>query len=328
MSADPFDGVENGAPTFKVSEAIREAVPALVALWGHSDAGKTYSALRLARGLAGPKGKIVMIDTENRRAKLYAGLFGGWSHIDMQPPFTPARYQAALDAAIRAGADVVIVDSMSHVWEGEGGVLDQANRSTAKGLQKWNLPKMAYKRMTNALFRSPVHVVFCLRAKEKFVQKGGGNNAEIASIGDVPIADARFIYEMTVACHMESGSRTPLAPVKAPDPIADVIQPGQFITESMGEQIAAWLAGGAAVDHDVEELRNAARQVAMEGSVAFRDWWATSLSKPQRAHIHPIISELQSLAKEADEEAARAAIETANSGGEDPLADPFTGAAA
>src|SRR3546814_4905592 len=101
----------------------------------------------------------ILIDTENRRAKFYSGLFGGWSHIDLQPPFTPQRYTAALNAAIQAGANAVVVDSMSHVWEGQGGVLEQADASTAKGLAKWKNPKMAYKRMTNAMFRAPVHEI-------------------------------------------------------------------------------------------------------------------------------------------------------------------------
>lgn len=320
---EPFDDL----PAFKATEAIREAVPALIALWGFSDSGKTYSALRLARGLVGQKGKIAVIDTENKRAKLYAGLFGGWLHIDMQPPFTPARYVAAFDAAIKAGAGAVIVDSMSHVWEGEGGVLEQADNSSAKGLAKWKNPKMAYKRMTNALFRAPVHVIFCIRAKEKFVQQGAGQSATIASAGYVPICDNRFVYEMTVAAHMESGTRKPLDPVKAPDAIAHAIQPGHFIDEEAGRIIAEWLAGGAAVDHETEALQSSARSVATEGTVHFRDYWQT-LTKKQRTSLKPILGELQEIATQANEEIAKTESEIANANaGPDPLDDPFTAAA-
>lgn len=323
MDGQPFP--DDDLPIFKVTEAVREAVPALIALWGFSDSGKTYSALRLGRGLVGPKGKIVVIDTENKRAKLYAGLFGGWQHIDMQPPFTPQRYTAAFDAARRAGANVIIVDSMSHVWEGEGGVLDQADASTSKGLMKWKAPKTAYKRMTNALFRSPVHMIFCVRAKEKFVQQLDSRGKEsIVSAGHVPICDNRFIYEMTVAAHMESGTRCPLGPVKAPDPIARAIVPGEYIAEECGEKIAAWLAGGAPVDHETAALATSARAVAAEGTEALRKWWMT-LSKAQRASLGDIIAELKDLATEADAEAeeARQRVDDANQGG-DPLDDPFT----
>jgi len=320
--ADEFDNA--AGPQFRVTEAVREAVPALIGLWGYSDSGKTYSALRLARGLAGPKGKIVVIDTENKRAKLYAGLFGGWSHIDLQPPFTPDRYMAAHRAALEAGAKAVVIDSMSHVWQGEGGVLDQADRSNLKGLAKWKTPKIAYTRMTNALFRAPVHVVFCVRAKEKFVQRGSGKEAEIISAGDVPICDARFMYEMTVAVHMAGGEHKPIAPVKAPEAIKDVIRPGEFIDEEAGRKIAEWLAGGAPVDHEVLALQASARGVAAEGSVAMRDYWA-SLAKPQQKALASIVPELQELAKHADEEIAQGVerIHAANEG--DPLDDAFTG---
>ena len=317
---DPFDNM-NG-PVFEVTEAHREATPALIALWGFSDSGKTYSALRLARGLVGPKGKIVVIDTENRRAKFYAGLFGGWFHIDMQPPFTPARYQAAFNAAMEHGADVIVVDSMSHVWEGEGGVLDIAEASNKKGLAKWRDPKMAYKRMTNALFRSPTNMIFCLRAKTKFVQQADGN---IVDAGQVPIADNRFIYEMTVSAHMESGTRTPLHPVKAPEEIAHCIKPAEFITEQSGEIIAGWLAGGETVDPECDRWRALARERAGEGSVAFRDWWPNNVTKDvARKYLDPIMAELKQLAGDADDEMARTEgdIALANSG--DPLDDDYT----
>jgi hypothetical protein len=328
MTNDPFDGMDD-APAFKVAEAVREAVPALIGLWGFSDSGKTYSALRLARGLVGPKGKIALIDTENRRAKFYAGLFGGWLHLDLQPPFTPARYMAALDAAIRAGAECVIVDSQSHVWEGEGGVLDQADKNDSKGLAKWKAPKMAYKRMTNALFRAPVHVIFCIRAKEKFVQKGSGKTAEIVSAGLVPICDSRFVYEMTLSAQMESGTHKPLGAIKAPAAIAEAIKAGEFITENAGEAIAAWLAGGVAVDHATLAILATARDKAAQGSVSFRDWWAANVTKAMRPKLEPALPELRDLAAKADDEIARAnALDEEVNSGDDPLADSFTTAAA
>lgn len=323
-SSDPFQGMDD-APAFKVVEAQREAVPALVALWGFSDSGKTYSALRLARGLAGPKGKIVLIDTENKRAKHYSGLFGGWSHLDLQPPFTPQRHTAAFEAAIAVGANVIIMDSMSHVWEGEGGVLEQADASTVNGLMKWKAPKMAYMRMVNRMLRSPVHVIFCLRAKEKYVQIGQGKQAKIELAGQEPICGKRFVFEMTISAHMESGTRKPLEPVKIPEGMINAIKPGEFITEDCGKQIAEWLAGGSPVDHVAMALQASARDVAAEGTIRFRDWYQT-LTKPQRASLAGIIPELKAVATESDEEAARAAqtaSDTANTG-DDVLADPFT----
>lgn len=327
MDRDPFETADD-APAFRVIESVREAVPALVALWGFSDSGKSFSALRLARGLVGPKGKIVAIDTENRRMKYYSGLFGGFSHLDLQPPFTPQRYTAAFDAAIAAGAGAIIVDSMSHCWEGEGGVLEQADASTVNGLMKWKAPKMAYMRMVNRMLRSPVHVIFCLRAKEKYVQIGQGKNAKIELVGQEPICGKRFVYEMTVAAHMESGSRKPLDPVKVPEGMIHAIKPGEYITEECGRQIADWLAGGSPVDHVAMALQASARDVAIQGTIHLRDWYQ-ALTKPQRATLKDMVPELKAMATSADEEAAKAAqtaSDTANSPG-DTLDDPFTQAA-
>lgn len=322
---DPFDGLDQ-APAFQVVEAVREAIPSLTAFWGESDSGKTFSALRYARGLVGPKGRIVGIDTENKRMKTYAGMFGGFGHIDLQPPFRAERYTAAVDAAIQSGANAIIIDSASHVWVGEGGVLEQADKSKNRGLGKW-AAKGPYTRMVFKMLRSPVHMIFCLRAKDHYVQKGSGNNAEIVHMGQIPLFGKGFVYEMGVALHMESGTRKPMDPIKAPDPIKDIIKPGEFITEEHGRKIAEWLAGGTPVDHELLTLQASARSVATEGSVRMRDWWNTSLTKAQRLALKSILPELHELTATSDAEMAKAAGMEGEQG-DDPLADEFTPAKA
>ena len=315
---------------FEVKTATRKGTPALIGLWGPSNSGKTYSALLIARGLVGPEGKIVLVDTENRRAELYATLAGGWHHIDFQPPFTPPRYMEAMADAEAAGADVIIMDSMSHVWEGEGGVLDMADAGRSKkgeplqGIKKWQAPKMSYKRMMNALLRSRVHVIFCLRAKEKIMQIGG----EIVSGGPVPICEKNFIYEMTVASMLDEGHK-PAMPIKVPEDMAAVIQAGKLLTVETGKKIAEWVGGGVPVDHEAEALKRQGRDKAPQGTTVMRDWWQ-SLTKDERQTLKPILEELQLTARQADAaraEEARAESEHTN-GSDDPLDDAFTTAPA
>lgn len=322
MAGDPFENT-NGA-VFEVTEAEREQIPGLFAFWGFSSSGKTYSALRFARGLVGPEGNIVLVDTENKRAKLYAGKFGGWRHIDLQPPFSPDRYTSALNTAIDDGANVVIFDSMSHVWEGDGGVIEQAEATGMKGLGKWKAPKMSYKRMTNALFRAPIPVIFCLRAKDKNVQKGRGKDAEIINMGPTPICDPSLslIYETTVACHMESETHRPIGSIKAPDEIAHIIQEGEFITEEMGAMIADWLGGGAEADQKRLDAQRKARDVATKGTKKFREHWA-ALKKTERALINDIRPDLKQIAEEADKEIAEKGDQQTDIP-EDPFADNYT----
>jgi len=319
---------------FTIEKAERKGTPALIALWGGSASGKTYSALRVARGLVGPQGKICVIDTENRRAEFYSDLVNGWFHLDLQPPFTPERYTQAIDACISYGADVVIVDSMSHVWEGEGGVLDMANSNGKKGAQQWAAPKMAYKRMLNHLLRAPCHVIFCLRAKDTM----DWDSAKPKSLGLTPISGKNFIYEMTVSVLLGNtqmpafqGSNgavmcdPQIPPVKAPADLWHTIVPNQHLDEDVGQAIAAWVGSAAAFDFDMAALRKEARDLATMGRARMTEWWGTQ-DKAKQKSLLPIRDELGSIADQADREAAEAAESgqgenVSNHLGDNPLDD-------
>lgn len=302
-----------------VTDAVLENSPALIGLWGYSNSGKTYSALRLARGLVGEDGKIGMIDTENRRAKFYANDFA-FKHIDLQPPFSSERYLACYEKLVAVGCACIITDSFSHCWEGEGGVLEQADANPGKGLLTWKLPKTRYNKMRAKFMRSPVHMIFCLRAKDQVVQLP---DKSIVSKGDVPIADRRFIYEMTVSCHMEIGACKPLT-VKIPAGMVDALRPGEYISEEAGRKIANWLAGGKEVDQRTLQVQNEARDVAVMGRSFMEKHWK-ALSRDDRARLLPIKSELASIADEADradEPTITGIINNANTGS--ALDDEFT----
>lgn len=325
---------------FEVKQAVREAVPPLVVLWGPSGSGKTYSALKVARGIVGQKSKIVVVDTENGRAKFYADMVGGWHHIDFQPPFSPQRYTEAMKAAEHAGADIIVIDSMSHVWEGEGGVLDMADNarsSTGKaltGLAKFKTPKTQFKRMQNNLLRSRVPVIFCLRAKPLSVQVGKGDDAKIVEKGLTPICEKNFIFEATVSVllgpdhkpvfqNTEDLKCNPAVPsVKIPEAAAGAIKRGAYLDEATGAAIASWLGGGETVDHDMRELQRKARDKATEGSVKLRDFWENELTKDQRHKLASIREELKTVASQADIDAASGDDRDERSG--DPLSDEFT----
>lgn len=290
--------------TFQIKPAERAAVPALIGLWGFSNSGKTMGALLLARGLVGPDGKIVVIDTENGRALIHSSVAAPWHHLDFQPPFSPARYSAAMDAAEGYGADCIVIDSASHVWEGEGGVIDMADKSSNKGLGKWRNPKMEYKRMINKLLRNKVHVIFCMRAKDKYVQTGRGDSGAIEYIGPTQISDKNLIYEMTVALHLQDDHTFEVD--KVPAGLQQVFPRREtggkkvLISAEMGTKMADWIKQGKPVDQDFESLKGTAREKATEGTEAMRKWWGT-LDKEQRISLAPIQEDLRSTAIEADQ---------------------------
>lgn len=236
------------AAAFDFKPAVRENVSLLIALAGASGSGKTYSALRLAKGLA-PSGKIAFIDTEARRGLHYADQFD-FIHADMRPPFRPENFLAAIKAAEKAGAEVIIIDSFSHEYDGEGGIMDWAAEIEAGGTKSpgnWKVPKLAHKKLMNALLQMRASIIFCLRADEKIKIAKENGKTVIEQLGWMPIAEKRFIFEMTA-----SFTLTPTAPGIPQFDLPHKLQtqhrgmfpPGQTIGEKAGAELAAWAKGG------------------------------------------------------------------------------------
>lgn len=316
--SDPRDDYSNDSPApdiFEIKRAERQSVPALITLWGPSSGGKTYTALLMARGLVGPQGKIGLIDTENGRSLFYSELAGGWDRIDLQPPFTTTRYLQAFQTFERAGYGCIIVDSLSHVWLGEGGVLDQADKVGGNGLNKWRAPKTAYNKMVNTLLRSGTHAIFCLRAKEGVKQTGGGASAKVESVGAQPICGKGWIYEQTVAallgpdhCPAFQGDNElihcdPLIPaLKAPEDIRHIFKIGSPLSIETGQQIAAWVSGGTVFDAGQAKLEREARNVCSMGTEAYGRYWK-QIGPDGQKKLLTIHGELKSLAADADRDA-------------------------
>ena len=190
--------------SFSIRPAVREKVGLLFGVMGASGSGKTYTALLLATGLAAGGGRVGFVDTEAGRALQYAPQPGAkadpsrgsfdFLHLDFPPPFTPERYVEAIRACEAAGASVVVVDSMTHEWMGEGGCTDiqeeearimatdratgevQPWRVEAMTAPAWAKPKARHRRMLARLLQSRSHIIFCLRAQEKIkiVKKSTG----------------------------------------------------------------------------------------------------------------------------------------------------------
>jgi hypothetical protein len=191
----------------QIKKATRVGVRPLIGLYSESGCGKTFSALLLARGLVGPKGKIVMADSESGRGSLYADVIpGGYDTLELVQPFSPASYIDAIDAIEAAKADVGIIDSASHEWEGIGGVLDQAGEIEASsgkpGLHCWRKPKMEHAKFMLRMLQSSIPWIVCLRAKYKSRQtKLDGKTQIVKDEATSPIQAEDFIFEMT--CHAE-----------------------------------------------------------------------------------------------------------------------------
>jgi len=243
-------------------KAKRQRTPMLVGIIGPSGSGKTYSALRMAAGMAKVTGgRVKMIDTEACRGLHYADDFD-FDHAAMSPPFSPLAYLEAIRAGTQDRNDVLIVDSMSHEHEGEGGLLemheaelermagsDFSKRERVKFLA-WVKPKQQRRRLINAVVQMGVNAVFCFRAKEKTKPVKGGDPIHM---GWQPIAGEEFIFEMLVNVLLYPGAggvpnwapdeASENAMLKLPSSLEGCFAPGKTISEETGERIARWAMG-------------------------------------------------------------------------------------
>ncbi len=287
----------------KIERAVREKTYTLTSIAGPSGSGKTYSAILYARGLVGPNGKIGFVDTENKRSRFYADVGGGFDVIDLDPPFTSARYIEAIKAFESAGYKAIIIDSISHEWEGTGGVLEQADaieQATKRaGLHCWAKPKAGHKKMMNEVLQTSAHLIFCCRVKEKVVQvKGANGKTEIVNEGFVVVQEKMFIYEMTVSMMLEEGSHIPTIQ-KCPGDLEAAFPAGKKITPDVGKSVAQWADQGVAVDQELEASKREGLLAANQGTPALFEWWKAL--GPRQAKLEGMKDTFKSIADAADQ---------------------------
>lgn len=230
---------------FKKAEKTKSKLR--LALSGPAGAGKTYSALRLAVGLLPPEGKIAVLDTENGSAQLYADQFN-FDVLELAPPYHPFRFIEAIAAAEQAGYDILIMDSITHEWKGQGGVLDlhaQATKTVARGnsFNAWSVASPLHQAFIDAIIRSKIHIIATMRSKTGYSQGEENGRKYVRKMGLSPEQRDGIEFEFTTVMDMEpdghyaisSKDRTGLFSADAPF----------LITEETGKQIKAWLETGS-----------------------------------------------------------------------------------
>lgn len=211
------------------------------------------SALLIARGFAGPSGRVAIIDTESGRGSLYADVIpGGYQTLELSEPFSPQRYIDAIKVAEDAGFDCLVIDSMSHSWEGIGGVLDMAGeiekRSGKSGLHCWKDPKLQHQKMVLKLLQTKLKcIICCLRAKHKSRQ-GKDDRGKTVIIKDdhvTPIQSEDFIFEMTVHAEIYPNHTIRITKPGHPDLMKCFPEDGKgMLTLAHGKAIAQWATAG------------------------------------------------------------------------------------
>lgn len=264
-----------------IQVAERAGARLVLCLAGISGSGKTFTALQVAFGLAKRNSrKVGLICTENRRGRLYSNILTDESGVvqpflvgDLEPPFHPKRYTDALMEFQAAGVEVVVVDSVSHEWEGIGGCEEIAERGAVRGMKDWKTAKAEHKKFVNALLQSDMHVIVCARAREKVKMVKRDGKTEVESIGIQPIVEKNFMFEMTASLLMWNEGRTQEV-FKCPADLRHILgREDGYLTVADGEALRAWVDGAAALDPEIERARNVLRTTTEGGVEAYKAAW-------------------------------------------------------
>jgi len=151
------------APASKTQAYLRCAV------FGPSGAGKTFSALRIAAGIAAAGDhRIACIDTERRTASKYADRFR-FDVLDLTDPDIEA-YEAAIKAAAAAGYKVLIIDSLTHGWQSLLEEVDKLAMSKYRGntWSAWSEGTPKQRKLVKALLDFPGHIIATMRSKTEW----------------------------------------------------------------------------------------------------------------------------------------------------------------
>jgi hypothetical protein len=256
--------------------AVRPALNGRMMLTGPPGAGKTRSALIIASTLV-PDGKVLLIDTEKESALTYADDFT-FTHLRWVPPFDPRDLSHTL---IEAGQsyDVVIVDSLSHFWQAEGGTLDIADGKFGG----WKTARPAQHDLVDGILGADAHVIACVRSKMKYEQTTEQGRHKVTKLGMAPVQDHDLEYEVNVSVSLDMDHAATVAKSRTTAlPVGRTFRPGHVA--DLAETYRDWLAGGEppADRTVVAGLVERLNALPDEARKAAKQEWVAALGRPEQ----------------------------------------------
>jgi hypothetical protein len=225
----------------QLKRAQRKKVKLKVGFSGASGFGKTYSALLMAYGVTGDWSKIAVIDTENGSADLYSDL-GEYNTLTLEPPFSPERYIDAIKTCEDAGMELVIIDSITHEWDGEGGCLEIYDKLGGR-YQDWSKVTPRHKKFINAILQSKCHVFTTVRRKQDYdMVKNDNGRLTVQKAGTKEITREGFEYEITLNFEFVNDKHMVKASKDRTGLFAD--EPEFVITSETGKKLMTWADSG------------------------------------------------------------------------------------
>ncbi len=239
-----------------------------IGLSAASGFGKTYGSLLIAYGICKDWTKICVIDSENGSANLYSDL-GAYRVLELSAPYTPERYIEAIKQ-IENQFEVIIIDSASHEWEGEGGCLEIQQNLGGK-YTDWKPVKARHAKFIRAILSSKAHIICTTRRKQEFSQDKIDGKTVITKLGSKAVEQGDFEYELDVSFEVTNKLHYAIAS-KDRTKLFDG-KPEFIISEETGEMLVEWANKGESdIDIALGMVRDA-ENVEMLGDIfrAFPD---------------------------------------------------------
>lgn len=217
-------------------KAVKSKSKLRLAIDGVSGSGKTFSSLVLASSLGH---KIALLDTEHGSASLYSDKFD-FDVVDLAPPYSPERYIEIINAAEQAGYEVLVIDSLSHEWFGEGGCLDLQSKMGGR-FQDWAKITPRHNALINKILSAKLHIIATMRSKADYaVSNEGGAKAKVTKLGTAAVQREGMEYEFTInfslnTSHLATATKDRTGLFDGRD---------FMITNEIGQQLLDWLNSG------------------------------------------------------------------------------------
>lgn len=217
-----------------------------IAMIGPSGSGKSYSSLLLSYGICQDWRRVGVICTEHQSAHLYSHL-GEYNVLNLTAPFTPERYIEAITTCEKAGMDVIIIDSLSHNWDGDGGILDIHANMAGNSFTNWSKVTPRHNALVQKILSSGSHIIATVRSKQEYVitEKNGKSVPE--KVGMKGIQKDGLEYDYTIVFELDiynniscTKDRTRLFNSRIPFKI----------DESIGKKIKNWCQDGERYNDD------------------------------------------------------------------------------
>lgn len=237
----------------QLQQTQRHNVKLRLGISGASGFGKTYSALQLAYGMTQDWSKIAVIDTENSSASLYSDL-GNFNVLSLFPPYSPERYIEAIDICEKSNMEVIIIDSITHEWQGEGGCL-QIHEQLGGRFQDWAKVKPRHQKFIDKILQSKSHTITTTRRKTDYsLDVSSNGKSKVVKHGTKEITSEGFEYELSV--NFEITNENHLCKVSKDRTNLFNGKPEFLINSEVGKKLKAWCNQGVSLDTIKREIES------------------------------------------------------------------------